>query len=343
MITHFSHSHKQRLVELRPWISALAISYVMIGHLAGVACCLSAHPALHVPGILLLAHTTVMSGLLNHELMHRAVFRRARTNDWFGAVLSIFNGGCYVQFDLLRRQHMAHHLHKVGYDSFSVTEWVRTLPTLAQAVFVAMEYCYFPVLSLLSRARALLYPFFNTKYASMRLRIALVFCARMAFLCGLYVIQPWSILSFAVAHLVMITMFRLFDCYHHTFDVVPLGSRPPGHPDGYEQERTFSSLLSREHPWFNALFLNYGYHNAHHQLFAAPWYRLPEIDRHMFGGAAPHHILLGEWLRGYHRHRITRIYEGIGRPTARDGRLTTDSFHGIIMNLSFMDYDYNDT
>ena len=343
MIAELSRLQRQQLVALRPWISILAIAYVIAGHIAGLACIVSTRPAAHLLGILLLAHTTVLSGLLGHELMHRAVFRRARTNDCFGAVLSMFNGGCYVPFALLRRQHVAHHVHKVGYDSFSITRWVRTLPAPAQSVLVALEFCYFPILTLISRVRALAYPFFNPKYASMRPRIALVFCARTAVLAGLWAIQPWSLVSFAVAHLAMITLFRLFDCYHHTFEVIPLGSRPPNHPDSYEQERTFSSLFSRRYAWLNALFLNYGYHNAHHQLLAAPWYRLPEIDRRMFGESAPHHILLREWLRGYHRHRIARIFEGIGAPTVRDGRLTTDAFRGILMNLSFIDYDYNDT
>lgn len=342
MIVDLSREQRQQLVALRPWVSIVVIAYVMIGQLAGLACILSARPAAHILGVLLLAHTTVLSGLLNHELMHRAVFRRARTNDWFGAVMSIFNGGCHVPFELLRRQHMAHHLHKVGYDSFSITGWVRTLPASVRAVLVALEFCYFPVLSLISRARALVYPFFAAKYAALRRRIAVVFCARLAVLVGLAMIQPWALVSLVVAHLLMITLFRLFDCYHHTFEVIPLGSEPPRHPERYEQERTFSSLLSRRCAWVNALFLNYGYHNAHHQLFAAPWYRLPEIDRRMFGEAAPHHILLRDWLRGYHRHRVARIYKEIGAPSVRDGRLVTDGFHGVIMNLSFMDYDYND-
>ena len=127
MITELSRAQKQRMTGLRPWLSVLVISYVILGNLAGLACLLSSRLALHVLGILLLVHSTVLSGLLNHEFMHRAVFRSARTNDWAGAVMAMFNGACYVPFELLRRQHIAHHVHKVGYDGFSITRWVRSL------------------------------------------------------------------------------------------------------------------------------------------------------------------------------------------------------------------------
>jgi hypothetical protein len=62
----------------------------------------------------------------------------------------------------------------------------------------------------------------------------------------------------------------------------------------------------------------------------------------MFGGSARHHILFLEWIKWYHKNRINRIWKGLGSPVLDGDRLRIDSFYGILMNLSFMDYDYND-
>lgn len=342
IFTELSREQKQETLALRPGLSLAVVSYTILGYFGGLACILSGIAPLTAAGILLLIHTTVLSGLLNHELIHRCVFRSPRVNDLFGSIMSLLNGACHVPFDLLRRQHMAHHINKVGYDSFSVTEWVRGLPGPLQRALVAMEFVYFPILTFISRARALVYPFRSEKHRGLRARVALVICGRAVFFALLHAIHPWSILYFFIAHVGMITIFRLYDCYHHTFQVIPLGSHAPRLSEDDEQERTFSSLWSREHAWINAIFLNYGYHNAHHHIFAAPWYHLPRIDRLMFGESSPRHILSADWLKGYRENRINRIWKGLGSPTFDGHRLRIDSFYGIIMNLSFMDYDYND-
>ncbi|HNN94958.1 MAG TPA: fatty acid desaturase [Pseudomonadota bacterium] len=342
LFTELSRPQKQAALTLRPLLSCAVLAYTLLGYLVGLACVLSGSPLVAVAGIALLIHTTVLSGLLNHELIHRSVFRNPRVNDLLGSVVSLLNGACHVPFALLRRQHIAHHINKVGYDSFSITEWVKGLPRLPRIILITLEWFYFPILSFISRGRALTYPFRNKKYRHLRLRVAVAILFRMAILILFYLINPWSVLSVFISHIGMISAFRLYDCYHHTFQVIPLGSKIPVLPGNYEQERTFSSLLSREHAWLNLIFLNYGYHNAHHYLFAAPWYHLPTIDRLMFGESNQRHILFRDWITWYHKNRIRRIFDGLGSPRIDGNQVKIESFYGIIMNLSFMDYDYND-
>jgi fatty acid desaturase len=337
-----TREQKQAALALRPALSWIVLLYTFLGYFAALACILVRSLPINIFGILLLTHTVVLSGLLNHELMHRAVVRSPRFNDFLGSVVSLLNGARYIPFDLLRRQHMAHHINKVGVDGFSITEWFKNKSRFTQTFLITLEYFYFPILTIFSRTRALFYPFWNVKYHHLRRRIliALLFQAVALFL--FYKINPWSLLSLFISHILMINVFRLYDCYHHNFDLVPLGTKLQSRPDPYEQEHTFSSLFSRQKSIWNVLFLNYGYHNAHHYLFSAPWYHLPKIDKDMFGDTQPQHILFSDWVRFYHKNRINRIFNGLGTPRLENGHLRIEHFYGIIMNLSFMDYDFND-
>ena len=109
----------------------------------------------------------------------------------------------------------------------------------------------------------------------------------------------------------------------------------------YELKNTFSSLVSRQHSWMNWVFLNYGYHNAHHYYPGAHWLDLPALDALLYPASEAHCFLLPQVLRTYHRHRITRITKGLGTPTynPKTGRLSTEGYYGIIMNISFLTYD----
>ena len=74
--------------------------------------------------------------------------------------------------------------------------------------------------------------------------------------------------------------------------MVPLGTKLKHPGEDYEQENTYSSLFSRVGfgTILNFLFLNYGFHNAHHYLPVAPWYELPAIDAAMFPNSEAHVI-----------------------------------------------------
>lgn len=325
---------------LRAALDTAVIVYAIAGFVFGLYCITRAQFATALAGSLLLAHTMTLSALLTHELMHQTVFRRSEWNDWMARVLSLISGGCYYSYSGLKRQHFKHHRVKVGYDGFSITRWVGSLPAWLRQAIVFMEFCYIPVLSVISRIRSLGLPFFTRRLRHLRLRIAVVLVARFACYVLLWRYAPGSVIWFFIGWLGMFHLLRVYDCFHHTFDVYPPGSPIPALDRDYEQRNTYSSLFSRRHAWLNWLFLNYGYHNAHHAVPSAHWLDLPRIHETLAPDIREHCILFLDLVDAYHCHRIHRIYRGIGRPTMVNGRVVMDGYWGVIMNISFITYDF---
>ena len=76
----------------------------------------------------------------------------------------------------------------------------------------------------------------------------------------------------------------------------------------WEQEHTFSPILSWRYEWVNWLILNFGYHNAHHAKPTTPWFELPTLHRELFGEDPDTVIRLWPQLLMYHRYRRYRIF-----------------------------------
>ena len=76
---------------------------------------------------------------------------------------------------------------------------------------------------------------------------------------------------------------------------------------GWEQEHTFSPLISFRFDWVNWLVLNFGHHNAHHAKPTTPWFRLPELHRELFGSSPDRIIPLSSQLTIFHKYRTNRI------------------------------------
>jgi len=131
-------------------------------------------------------------------------------------------------------------------------------------------------------------------------------------------------------------VLNFFDAFHHTFDQYFVDENEPVEMGGrdrvYEQANTYSNLVSARFPLLNLLTLNFGYHNAHHEKAAAPWYRLPALHRELYGDAALSVMPLHELLRTWHRNRVRRVMavDDYGAP-GQDGN-RADSFigaHGV--------------
>jgi len=76
----------------------------------------------------------------------------------------------------------------------------------------------------------------------------------------------------------------------------------------WEQEHTFSNVLSFRYEWPNWLVLNFGYHNAHHARPTTPWYELPRVHRELFGDDPMRVIHLWPQLVLFHKYRRYRIF-----------------------------------
>jgi fatty acid desaturase len=128
-------------------------------------------------------------------------------------------------------------------------------------------------------------------------------------------IKAWIL--YLVAYCLMLTALRFVDAFQHTYDVFldsEIAKSGGKVSDGklrnraYEQANTFSNLLSIQCPWLNLLFLNFPYHNAHHEVPLVPWYDLPGLHKKMFGITEQLPVVsMTKLLYAYHHHRLTRL------------------------------------
>lgn len=335
----FNKSEEKTWLKYKLFLDIFVINYTIVGFLIGLYLILLEQLWLNLLGTILITHTSIWAALLTHEFMHDTIFQKPKINYIFGVLMTIISGACYVPYTLLKYQHLEHHRHKVGYDGFSITNWVLSLPYIVRIILITLEFFYIPILSFVSRWRSLLLPMIRPLYKNMRWRIIVVFILRSMFFTTLYFIHPWSILYVFLAHILMLNLLRVYDCYHHTFAIIPLGISAPKLNKDYEQKNTYSSLISRKYYWLNWIFLNYGYHNAHHYRPQIHWYDLPKIDTILYPDTATHCILFPDLILWYHRNRIKRIYNGLGMPIVEQDKIKIDEFWGIIMNISFIVYD----
>ena len=100
--------------------------------------------------------------------------------------------------------------------------------------------------------------------------------------------------------------------FQHTYDAYPILDDKPIPQDklrdrAYEQANTYSDVVGLDAKWLNLVWLNFGFHNAHHERPVAPWYSLPRLHRELYADTSPQVVTVGELLRAYHRHRVTRV------------------------------------
>jgi hypothetical protein len=93
--------------------------------------------------------------------------------------------------------------------------------------------------------------------------------------------------------------------------------------------------VSKRYWWLNLLLLNFGYHNAHHELMKCPWYSLHELDKELYTGEEVHYITLPQLLWNYHRFRVSRIFSGQGLAVSDAGTPQLETFYGGI-EVSFL-------
>ena len=125
----------------------------------------------------------------------------------------------------------------------------------------------------------------------------------------------WSIAALAgyiLAYLMMIIVLRFVDGLEHDYPYrTNMYTDEVSEHKGdlaWEQEHTFSPILSWRFPFVNWIILNFGYHNAHHAKPTTPWFDLPQLHRKMFGGNPETVIRLWPQLVMYHRYRRYRIF-----------------------------------
>ncbi|MDP3832557.1 MAG: fatty acid desaturase, partial [Hydrogenophaga sp.] len=205
----------------------------------------------------------------------------------------------------------------------------------------ALEWAYIPAVEFVMRGFVIAMPFMGDRKKAARGRVVGIALVRIA---ALALLGWWSLKALAlyfVAFLLFVTMLRFADCFQHTYDAYPILDDTPIPKDkvrdrAYEQANTYSDVVSLDAKWFNLVWLNFGFHNAHHERPTAPWYRLPSFHRELYPDNYAQVITVGELLRSFHVNRVKRVLAsnyGAVQPPGTPGR--ADGFLGAV-GVSFL-------
>lgn len=312
----------------RPGFNAIAILYSFLSYASGIALILQRNGWLNTVGVMVLTHSLIISAYLAHEFMHGTIFRSRRWNEVGGTIMLWLTGACYAQFADLAKLHIAHHVDRVDFCGFDLIEFLNDLPKVLRWIIVGLEWLYFPALALILRIRTIFAPFWTEERKDERVRSLFILGLRAAFFSCLAVVSIKALLLYFAAYISLINILRFVDAFQHTYEVFPVGSELPKRDRAHEQANTFSNVISLKAPWLNVLMLNFGYHNAHHELMKCPWHSLPELDGALFTGQEIHYITLPELAYNYHRFRLKRLFSGQGSAVDEKGDRCLDTFYG---------------
>lgn len=293
------------------WPNVAAMGFTVLGWPLGIALLGQPHAALNALGVLLVALTLTWSAYFIHEFAHQAIFKTPQANQRWGVLMSWINGSCYASFDDLRRKHMRHHVERADVITFDQQAYLRAHPLVRRVVLV-LEWLHIPAVEFVMRGFVVALPFMGERKKAARGRVIGIALVRLT---AWVLLAQWSLKAlvlYALAYLLFIHVLRFADCFQHTYDAYPILDDTPIPQDklrdrAYEQANTFSDVVGLDSKWLNLIWLNFGFHNAHHERPVAPWHQLPALHRQLYADQSPQVITIGELLRAYHRHRVTRV------------------------------------
>ena len=330
-----------RYADGRVW-NSLAIAYSVGGYLIGLGLLLTPFWLAKLGGLLLLAHAMIIGAYLIHEFAHGTIFSKPAHNALAGEVFSWMTGGCYADFQDLRRKHMRHHVDRADVITFDSKAFINSLPGWARKLILALEWAYIPAVELIMHFYVVLLPFISQseKHRGRRGKVLTVLLIRTALFALLGWLSFSALVLYCVAWLIMVTVLRFADAYQHTYDAFAVleedGKIPADklRDRAYEQLNTFSNVVSLRWPSLNLLLLNFAYHNAHHEKPVAPWYRLPKLHAELYGDAYRQVVPMSELLSSFHRHRVRRVLsDDYGEFV--DGPKRAENFYGAV-GVSFL-------
>ncbi|MEM9449296.1 MAG: fatty acid desaturase [Cyanobacteria bacterium P01_E01_bin.6] len=319
------------------WLNITILTYIVMAYSIGITLLLQSSWGLNGLGFLLLIHSLVLSAAATHELIHGNLFKQRWANGWAGRLMTHLNGACYAPYENLVQHHLNHHIHHADFVPFEIVDFFKTLPQPLLRFCTFLEWAYFPLFEFVLRGRMMVMPFMNSdtldadtldadtldadtldadtldaEKAHLRGRTLLLMAYRGSLFALLGWASPKALILYAVAYICFVNLMRFVDAFHHTYDYVVMGADIPKRDRTYEQAHTFSNLVSARYPWLNLLYLNFGYHNAHHHDMRCPWYSLPQLHTTLYGDQAKALLPLPQLIGNYHQFRLDRLFGGQG-------------------------------
>ena len=320
MLNEYLGSYFKNAAGIKP--NLLAFSFACFGYIAGVMMLVSSHWLVNIAGVLLTAQALIISAYLLHEFSHWSIFKTPQLNRRWGNVMSWINGSCYSTFEEIRSKHMHHHVDRADVLTFNVQQLMRELPSFARNTIKVLEWAYIPALEILMHFLVIILPFIKPEWHHKRARLLGVFVIRATFFIIMATVSIKAWLLYLLANGIMLTALRFADAFQHTYDVFLESTLSQSNgkindgrlSDGklrdraYEQANTYSNLTSIQKPWLNLIFLNFPYHNAHHEKPIVEWHALPALHKQLFGNLAVLPVIpMSKLLKAYHVHRVTRL------------------------------------
>ena len=321
--------------------NVLALGFTVLAYPVGFYLLTTPFWALNLLGFACVVLTLVWSAYFIHEFAHHAIFKSAGANARWGTLMSWINGSCYAKFEDMRRKHMRHHVERADVITFDARGFLLAAPAWQRKLVLALEWAYFPAVEFLMRGFVILMPFSKNGSNKARARIVAIATVRISAWVLLAVYSPKALLLYLAAFLLFITILRFADCFQHTYDAYPILDDTPVPKDkvrdrAYEQLNTFSDIVGMNNPWLNMLWLNFGFHNAHHERPTMPWYKLPAYHRELYDDNYAQVITVRDLLRSFHINRAKRVlssdYGAVGA-AGTSGR--ADGFLGAV-GVSFL-------
>ncbi len=321
--------------------NAAALGVTLLGWPVGVALLTASSWALNIAGFALVVLALVWSAYFIHEFAHQAIFRSAEANARWGTLMTWINGSCFAPFADLRRKHMRHHVERADVVTFDARGFLLRSPAWFRRTVLALEWAYVPAVEFLMRGFVIALPFIDARKRDRRARILAIAALRVAAFAALGWYSPKALLLYFAAYLVFITVLRFADCFQHTYDAYPILDDQPIPADkvrdrAYEQANTFTNVVGLDSFWLNLLWLNFGFHNAHHERPTVPWHQLPAFHRELYGDRYAQVVTVRELLRAFHVHRVTRVLSSdYGAVAGPEVPRRADGFIGAV-GVSFL-------
>ncbi len=328
--------------------NTLALAATVLLYPLGLALMMAAPVGLNLLGLACMVLSLTWSAYFIHEFAHHAIFKSPEANSRWGVFMSWLNGSCYARFEDMRRKHMRHHTERADVITFDAKGFLLKSPSWVRNTVLALEWAYFPAVEFLMRGFVIAMPFLKWGKAPTgfpRLRILGIALVRFSGLALLGWFSLKALLLYCLAVLIFITLLRFADCFQHTYIAYPILDDTPLPKEmvrdrEYEQANTYTDVVGVQsglgNNVLNMLWLNFGYHNAHHERPTLPWYRLPAYHREIYPADYAQVVTVGELLRSFHVNRVKRILAddyGVVAPVGVPGR--ADTFVGAV-GVSFL-------